>query len=208
MPVLEILQLKIKPTISTTNPSILTSLRTVRQSLAQEVHPTHSRFYQSIEDPYLIYVFGLWDSLSQHHDFLSSPLRTEILLPQEDLLDFSWCIHIEIDSMQQLPLEAPIVAIARIKLKSGDHHVKTHEAITARYRSVLEERTRPFGVVEGRRVDGGVEGGKEEVVITGWETKEDHLAFGVGLREKNEDYRGLREHWEGVEASHVRHMER
>lgn len=109
--------------------------------------------------------------------------------------------------MQQLPLEAPTVAIARIKLKSGDHHVKQHEEIIAMYRSVLEERTRPFGVVQGWRGDGG-EGEREEVVITGWETKEDYLAFSAGLREKNEDYRWLREHWESVEASHVRDMEK
>ena len=208
MPVLEILQLKIKDTVSPSNPAVLTSLRTVRTSLAQNVHPTHSRFYQSIEDPSLIYVLGLWDSLSQHQDFLSSPLKTEILTPQEDLLDFNWCVHIEIESNNQLPLKAPIMSIARITLKSGDHHVKQHREITARYRSVLEERTRPFGVVQGPRVDGGEEGEREEVIITGWETKEDHLTFGAGLRERNEDYRRLREHWESVEVSHFRNMER
>jgi hypothetical protein len=206
MPVLEILQLRIKPSISPSDLSILTSLRTVRTSLAEKIHPTNSRFYHSIEDPSLIYVLGLWDSLSKHQDFLSSPLKTEILSPQEDLLDFSWCIHIEVDSMNQLPLKAPILSIARVKLKSGDHHVKQHEEITARYRGVLEERTRPFGVVQGRRVDGG-EGEREDVVITGWETKEDHWAFSAGLRERNEDYRGLREQWESIEVSHVRDME-
>lgn len=208
MPVLEILQLKIKPTIDPSNLSILTSLRTVRTSLAQKIHPTHSRFYQSIEDTSLIYVLGLWDSLSQHQDFLSSPLKTDILSPQEDLLDFSWCLHIELDSMNQLPLKAPILSIARIKLKSGDYHVKQHEEITAQYRPVLKVRSRPFGVVEGWKIDGGAEGERESVVITGWETKEDHLEFRAGLRERNGDYRDLREHWESVEVSHVRDMER
>jgi hypothetical protein len=207
MSILEILQLKVKPTTEPSNPAILASLRTVRQSLAQKVHATQSRFYHSIEDTSLIYVLGLWDSLSQHQVFLSSPLKDEILSPQEDLLDFGWCIHIEMDSMNQLPLKAPILSIARIKLKSGDYHVKQHEEITARYRSVLKARTGPCGVVEGWRID-GEDGEREQVFITGWETKEDHLEFSAGLGERNGDYRGLREHWESVEVSHVRDMER
>jgi hypothetical protein len=207
MPALEILQLKVKPNISSSDPAILTSLRTVRESLAQKIHPTRSRFYQSIEDSSLIYVLGLWTSLSQHHDFLSSPLRAEILSPQEHLLDFGWCVHIPVEKMEDLPLEAPIVAIARIKVKSGEH-VKLLKEITERYRDVLEERTRPFGIVEGWRMDGEDGSEREQVVVTGWEKKEDHVTFGAGLREKFEDYRGLRDHWESLEASHMKDMER
>ncbi|KAE9372807.1 hypothetical protein N431DRAFT_558540 [Stipitochalara longipes BDJ] len=207
MPVLEILQLKVKPNITPTDPSILTSLQTVRSLLAQKIHPTHSRFYQSIEDASLIYVLGLWDSLSQHQDFLSSPFRAEVLAPQEHLLDFSWCVHIPLEKMEDLPLEAPVVAIARLKVKSGEH-VVIHKEITGRYREVLEESTKPFGVVEGWRVDGGEEGEREQLVITGWREREDHLAFTASSREKFEDYRGLREHWESVEASHMKDMER
>ncbi|KAN0110957.1 hypothetical protein V8E51_007344 [Hyaloscypha variabilis] len=207
MPVLEVLQLKVKPTITPTNPSILTSLHTVRSLLASKIHPTQSRFYQSIEDPSLIFVLGLWDSLSQHQTFLSSPFRAEVLAPQEDLLDFSWCVHIPIGKREDLPLEAPIVSVARIKLKSGEH-VQLHKEITGRYREVLEETTKPFGVVERWILDGGEEGEREQVVITGWTGKEEHLAFSAGLRERFEDYRSLRGHWESVVASHMRDMEK
>lgn len=99
--------------------------------------------------------------------------------------------------MEDLPLEAPIIAIARITVKSGEH-VKLHKEITARYRGLLEERTKPFGVVEGWRIDGEEEGEREQVIVTGWEKKEDHLAFGVGLRD----------HWDSAEASHMKDMER
>jgi hypothetical protein len=207
MPVLEVLQLKVKPTINPTNSSILTSLQTVRSLLASKIHPTQSRFYQSIEDPSLIFVLGIWDSLSQHQAFLSSPFRVEVLSPQEDLLDFSWCVHIPIVKREDLPLEAPIVSVARIKLKSGEH-VPLHKEITGRYREVLEETTKPFGVVEGWILDGREEGKREQVVITGWPGKEEHLAFSAGLRERFEDYRGLRGHWESVMASHMRDMEK
>jgi len=205
MPVLEVLQLKVKPKIHPADPSILTSLRTVRSLLASKIHATHSRFYQSIEDSTLIYVLGLWDTLSQHQSFLSSSLREEILAPQEHVLDFGWCVHIPLEKMEDLPLEAPVVAVARLKVKSGES-LKLHQEITGRYRGVLEEETRPFGVVEGWRLDGGE--GREQVIITGWREKEDHLKFGEGLREKFEDYRSLRGHWEGVEASHMRDMEK
>ncbi|KAH8759168.1 hypothetical protein BGZ57DRAFT_932358 [Hyaloscypha finlandica] len=208
MPVLEVLQLKIKPDISLLDPAILTSLQAVRTSLAEKIHPTHSRFYQSIEDPSLIYVLGLWTSLSQHQDFLSSAVRAEILAPQEHLLDFSWCVHIPLGKMEDLPLDAPVVAIARIKVKS-EQYLRLHNEIAGRYRRVLEERTSPFGVADGWRIDLDGRGAENEnLIITGWEKKEDRLAFEAGLREKFEDYRGLRDHWESVEASHTRDMEK
>jgi hypothetical protein len=207
MPVLEILQLKIKPTISPDNPSILTSLRTVRSSLAEKVHLTHSRFFRALEDPSLIYVLGLWPNLATHQAFLSSPLKPSILAPQDDLLDFNWMLHIPLEDLETLSstLEVPIVAIARLHVKGGEH-VIAHKEITGRYGHMLVERAKPFGVVEGWRVDGEV--GKEElVVITGWEAKEEHLVFGAGLREKYPDYATLRDHWEAFEANHMRDME-
>jgi hypothetical protein len=210
MPVLEILQLKTKPDISPSNPSILKSLQTVRQSLAEKIHPTHSRFYRALEDPSLIYVLGLWPSIATHRSFLSSPLKASILSPQDDLLDFNWMIHIELDSIESMEelsvLDAPVVAIARLHVKGGKH-VIAHIEITGRYSGMLVERTKPWVVVEGWRVDGEV-GKEEQVVITGWQEKEDHMAFGAGLREKYTDYAGLRHHWEGFEANHMKDMEK
>jgi hypothetical protein len=208
MPVLEILQLKIKPSISPTDPSILTSLRTVRSSLAQKVHPTHSRFFCALEDPALIYVFGLWPNVATHQAFLSSPLKPSILSPQDDLLDFNWMIHIPLEDEETLSstLEAPIVAIARLHVKGGEH-VICHKEITGQYGHMLVERTKPFGVVEGWRVDKEA-GSEEQVVITGWEAKEDNMAFMARLSKKYPDYATLRDHWEGFEANNMRDMEK
>jgi len=172
------------------------------------VHATHSRFFQALEDPTLIYVLGLWPNLQTHQSFLASPLKPEILSPQQDLLDFGWMIHIPLEDLESLPLGAPIVAIARLHVKGGEH-VIAHKEITGRYGGMLVERTKPYGVVEGWRVD-GEEGAQEQeqVVITGWEAKEDHLAFGAGLRETYPDYAGLRDHWQGIEVNHMRDMEK
>jgi len=110
--------------------------------------------------------------------------------------------------MEDLPLDAPVVAIARIKVKS-EQHLRLHNEIAGRYRRVLEERTSPFGVADGWRIDLDGRGAENEnLIITGWEKKEDRLAFEAGLREKFEDNRGLRDHWESVEASHTRDMEK
>ena len=122
------------------------------------------------------------------------------------MLDFGWCVHIPIDRMEDLPLEAPVVAVARLRVKSGEHE-SLHREITGRYRGVLEEETKPWGVVEGWILD-GEEGEREQVVITGWREKEDRVKFEAGMRETFEDYRSLRDYWEVVEASHMKDIEK
>jgi hypothetical protein len=205
MSVLEICQLKVKDNISPSDSSIIASLQKVRTELKERVHPTNSRFFQTIEDPTLIYILGTWPSVAKHQTFLSSPEKPQILDAQQNLLDFNWMLHIPLDNMSSLPLDAPVVAIARAHVKGGEH-VTAHKKITGKYRDKLDERTKPHKVVEGWRVD--EEPGKQEnVVITGWKSREDHLEFSAGLREKYADYAALNKHWEKVEAHHMRDME-
>jgi heme-degrading monooxygenase HmoA len=202
MPVLEILLLKTKPSIPPTSPLILTSLQTVRSLLAAKIHATQSHFYRTTEDASKIYILGLWPSLSAHQAFLASPLRKEILAPQEELLDFVWCVHVQVSGWEDVPIGAPVVSIARIKVKGGEEG--RHESVTGKYEGRLREAT-GWGVVSGWVLDEG--GERENVVITGWRTREEHLEFGRGMGEEFEDYRALREGWESVDVGHGKDME-
>src|SRR4051812_38878765 len=98
MPVLEVTQLRLKG-ISAADQSLLDSLDAVRSILK-----TNSRFYHCIEEPSLIYILGIWPSLAAHRAFLDSPECHEILGPQEELLEFQWSLHMELDAMVSLPL--------------------------------------------------------------------------------------------------------
>lgn len=173
MPILEICQLKIKHHLSQDDPSLLSALQKARTGLREKVVNTYSRFYRCIEDPSLIYILGSWPSLARHEQFLASPHKAEILDEQDEFFDFQWIIHTEIGGLEELPLDTPIVGIARLFVKNGGVEV---------YRSEVErlgkliENTKPYKSVGEWRVD-CEEGKFEHVIITGWQKDEDCAIF-------------------------------
>jgi hypothetical protein len=172
MSVLEICQLRIKDGLSTDDPSVLQSLIEVRSMLKSKITNTNSRFYQCIEDPTLIYIFGVWPSVSSHENFRSSPARPEILAPQEDVLDFGWITHMPLPGMESLPLDAPVMSLARFFVKGGDDHVEFQKVLD-KSRAKIVDATRPYTVVDGWSCD--AEPGKHEaLVFTGWASTKDH----------------------------------
>lgn len=112
MPVIEITQLRLK-VLTFDDPALLKGLSLVRSKLQ-----TNSRFFSCIEDTNLIYIFGVWSSLDAHQTFLASPTRDEILGPQEEILDFQWTIHLELDVTSPLLLDAPFIAIERLDVNA------------------------------------------------------------------------------------------
>lgn len=205
MPVLEICLLKVKPSISPTSPLLLTSLQKVRTTLATRITNTASRFYQSLEDPTEIYILGIWPTLAAHHTFLASPEKAEILDAQQDLLDFGWILHIPIESMDEVPFDAPVMAITRLFVKG--EHVRRYKEVGAKYREKVVEGTKPFRIVNGWRVD-GEEGRLENVILTGWETREAHFEFTAAMVEKFPEYGTVKDCCEGMELSHCVNMEK
>jgi len=94
MTVLEFLTLRISPTLSEIDPKVLSALVTSRTTLASLVHDTQSRFYRDTKDPAIIYLFGEWDSVSQHAAFLESSVRDKVLAPQKNVLSFVEAVHL------------------------------------------------------------------------------------------------------------------
>lgn len=206
MAILEICQLKIKPHLSQDDPSLLAALQKARTGLREKVVDTQSRFYCCIEDPSLIYILGLWPSLNRHKEFLHSPHKAEILDEQDELFDFQWIIHTEIDGgLEVVPVQAPVMGIARLFIKEDG--VAGYQAVVDKYGKVIEEGTKPYKSFAAWRVD--CEDGKyEHLVITGWEKEGNHAAFTQKTRQEYPEYAGVRENYEGMDVKHVRHMER
>ncbi|KAF2809642.1 uncharacterized protein BDZ99DRAFT_463424 [Mytilinidion resinicola] len=200
MPMLEVCRLRLKDGVSASDDALLKTLSTVRSVLK-----TNSRFYNCIEDPSLVYILGIWPTLEAHKAFLASPEKEKVLGSQEDQLDFQWILHMELDDISSLPLDAPVMAIARLFLKGGQH-IEEYDRIVNKHRATLADATEPYNVVEGWRND-SEPGKREALMFTGWASMEAHKAFTAKMRE-DEDYASVRNNYEGMEVRHARDMER
>jgi heme-degrading monooxygenase HmoA len=168
MPVLEVTQLRLRrPDVG--DQTLLKSLSTVRDALQ-----TNSQFYKCIEDPTLIYILGIWPSLDAHNKFLASPARDEVLGPQEDMLEFRWSVHMELSTMDELPLDAPVIAITRLFIRGEE--VDAYNSAAVNDQHTIAKATRPFNVVYGWRLD-SAPGKHEALQFTGWEDAQAHAAF-------------------------------
>jgi hypothetical protein len=211
MPFLELTHLTLKPTLSPNDPVILTSLVNVRTLLASKVHRTNSRFYVSVSNPREIYILGSWPTIAAHHAFLASPIKTEILGPQEHVFDFQWGIHIplpegEKGGMENLPLNAPVLAIARLFIKPEKKQTDEYQRVLDKYRHLISDATKPWAVFDGWRCD-APDGEPEAVMLSGWESEGGHDEFRVRVRGENEEYAGIRETYRGMSVVHVRYLE-
>lgn len=158
MPVVEITQLRLRG-VTADDPALLESLSQVRGKLQ-----TNSRFFSCIEEPSLVYIFGVWPSLDAHLDFLASPARDEVLGPQEAILDFQWTIHLKLDSISPLLLDAPFLALERLDVNAANVDA---------YNQVVENlrRNDPLDVTYAWRCDMPT-GSHEAAVLTSWNSEE------------------------------------
>ena len=168
MPVLEVTQLRLKG-VAADDPALLQALSAVRAKLH-----TGSQFYGCVEYPMFIYILGIWPSLDAHKDFLASPSKEEVLGPQEDMLQFCWTVHVDMGSMDLLPLDAPILAIERIRVSKDC--TQTFQQAIEKYAQELQA-SHPFKVAHGRICDGAK--GHEVLVFNGWKTAQDYVSFSV-----------------------------
>jgi hypothetical protein len=167
MPVLEITQLRLKG-ITVADSALLKNLSAVRDKLQ-----TNSVFYCCIEDPTLVYIFGIWHSLDAHLEFLASSTRDAVLGPQADILDFEWTVHQELDGVASLPLNAPILAIERLLVQGWC--VLTFEQAVTRHARLLQEN-HSTETIHGWRCDAPA-GTHEAIIFSGCKDKKSHTPF-------------------------------
>jgi hypothetical protein len=80
-------------------------------------------------------------SLAAHKAFIIPPEKSEILKPQEGLVDFNWMLHILISSMSNVPLDATVMAISRLHV-TGEY-VTEFTRITQMYLHLVEASKPP-----------------------------------------------------------------
>lgn len=173
--------LRIKSPYTATTPALLKSLQQVRAQLGN-----HSRFYHILEDPSQVYILGLWPSLAAHQEFLASPKSKEILGPQGDKLEFVWGSHIPLESYDQLPLKANLLAFTRLWIAPQD--VEGYQAIVDQNQPIVASVTAPHPVYTTWRID-APEGKPESVLFTGWENLPVHEAFMEKRSAESKEYK-------------------
>ncbi|KAF2004811.1 hypothetical protein P154DRAFT_19323 [Amniculicola lignicola CBS 123094] len=198
MPVLEWTALRLKG-VDIADPSLLKNLSDVRERLQ-----TNSVFYHCIEDPSLIYILGLWPSLEAHRRFLNSPERDEVLGAQESQLGFEGTVHMELDTMDSLPLDAPVMAMARLFIQ--DDCVDAFTRGLAEYRQTFIDGAKPYNVVDGWRID--AETGKHEsLLISGWTNAQAQIKF-MAKASEHAGFAATRANCQRVEVRHAYNMEK
>jgi heme-degrading monooxygenase HmoA len=204
MAVLEICHLKIKSHLGHTDPSLLAALQKARSELRDRVVDTQSRFYQCMEDPSSIYLFGIWPSTQRHDEFLSSAEKSAILDGQEAFFDFGWILHVAIASLADLPLAAPVLSLGYFKVRDGEEGA--FQRIWDKYGGVLATATAPYPSLGAWRID-AEEGKREYVVVTGWEDKAKHDECRQSMRGQYEDFAAVRDTCTWGSVIHARDME-
>ena len=200
MSVLELTQLRVKG-LSADDPALLQSLSVVRGQLH-----TNSAFYHCIEDPTLIYILGVWPSLEAHLEFLASPARDEVLGPQENVLQFCWTVHMKLEGMSSLPLDAPVLAIEILSVK-GDC-VDAFDQAAMRHTQLLLGGSHPFKVAHGWRCD-AVAGSHEALIFSGWLNAHAHVTFTARQEGYGDgDNAAIAGQYEEIQVHHARNLER
>jgi hypothetical protein len=198
MPVLEVTQLRLKG-LSADDPQLLHILSDVRDKLQ-----TGSQFYICIEDPTKLYIFGIWGDLKQHLDFLASPAREEILGPQENLLEFQWSLHIEVEGMSSLPLDAPILGIERLSVE--EDYVGAVSRAAQRHVQRLQGN-HPFRAACGRVCDANPQT-QQLLIFSGWENDQAHVRFSDGQQDHSDsDGSTISGHYEELLVHHAKNLE-
>ncbi|KAF2200445.1 hypothetical protein GQ43DRAFT_73084 [Delitschia confertaspora ATCC 74209] len=203
MPILEVCELRLRKGVSVSDPKLLKNLQYVRSQLG-----TNSQFYQCIVDPALIYILGLWPSLDAHNAFLASPEKQRVLGPQEDQMEFQWAVHVELDAVESLPLDAPVMAIARVFISHGGTNTyrKENDGAIAKQVSNIFEATKPYKATYGWRLD-AEQGSSEVLVFSGWESAEAYATYTLRAGWETE-YAELRDQCVGIQVHHGRNIER
>lgn len=106
--------------------------------------------------------------------------------------------------MSSLPLDAPFLAIERLRVKGGEHMME-YDRIMGGLVSGIREVTEPYKVVVGWRCD-SEPGEQESLIFTGFETSS--RASTVKTRSGRPEWESLMDHLEGTEATYGKDMER
>lgn len=153
-------------------------------------------WYTQIEDPSIFYIVGSWASVQRHRqEWLPSAANHGLL---GGLVIVDWMFHVKV-AQDQLPLDAPVMAIGRHFIKPGAH-VEFEETFGS-VKHHVANYTAPRGVAGGWRVEKEAEDQEDWVLFTGWPGSAKHSEFAETPEFK--EYASIKHFVEKIEVKHA-----
>ena len=207
--------------ITKDNPTLAVDLiKNLKQAKAvlESVSGYRFRYFQQIEDPSIIYIMGLWDSVAAHDAFLASPENQKLLELFKD--DLRWTgdrmitlWHLEGDVFALDPSSDLKSVFTAPTISCNRHFVPTEKKVEfaskfKEVRGVLEDYSKPFKAIGGWRIEKEQVDGKEReewALFSGFDSVDHHMAF--AKTKPFEKYREIVGCVEGFEVKHLRAIE-
>ncbi|KAF2032514.1 hypothetical protein EK21DRAFT_60610 [Setomelanomma holmii] len=210
MTVTEIALLWLSPNVKVDDADLRSKLAHAKKVMQD--YTGHTFYYfQQIEDPSNVYIFGEWESLDQHMSgFIPSEGNQAVLEALKDDMSVQWLLHIDA-SHEKLPLPKSaadkakalrgelVISVVRHFTKdcAKEQFQKTYVANEQYLQEFLTEGT----LGGGWRVD--KEDDKEEwILLCPWTSVEQHHDFASTT--SFEKYGQIREHIGGAEIKHAK----
>jgi heme-degrading monooxygenase HmoA len=210
MTITEIALLHLASSITVENANLRSAL--ARAKAVMEGYTRNNFYYfQQIEDPSYIYIFGEWESLDQHmNHFIPGAENQALLELLKDRMTVDWLLHANV-SHADLPLPKTDAELAKacsgeVVLSVARHFVKEGEKKLFEGRFEANKHYLQDYITEGTmgggwRID--TEGGKDEwVLLCPFRDVQQHLDF--AKTESFEHYGQIREYIDGAEIKHVK----
>jgi heme-degrading monooxygenase HmoA len=176
------------------------------------------RYFQQIEDPSLIYILGLWDSVAAHDGFVASPENQRLLELFKNDISMTgdrkmtlW--HLEGDIFALNPSSAlkSVFTVPAISINRHSVPAEKKEGFVNKFqevRDILEDYAKPFKVVGGWRIEKEEVNGKEReewALFSGFNSVDHHMAF--ANTDPFQKYREIVGFVEGFDVKHLKTIE-
>lgn len=104
-----------------------------------------------------------------------------------------------------LPLQAPMIALARLFVKPDP--AKGFLGYTKKYRESIKLETATFSVSDGWRCD-STEREREYVMLDGWQSKEQHVEWRTKHNKESSEPVDFKDYILGTDVVYLRNIER
>ena len=219
MPVTELALIRILPQDHPVNSSDIVSLFSASDAALYSYNQKSFIYFQQIEDPNYIYIFGDWESAEEHYTrYVPSEPNQQALKSLKDRVEVVWLQHLEVDR-EDLPLVRENNGVIGI----GRHYMTKENRVE--FERLFDERkgllhayaTRGTptggwrlewdGEVNEKAKEAAMERQREEwVLISPWADVAEHTAF--EKTDTSDDFKALREILEEVDIKHARRIKK
>jgi heme-degrading monooxygenase HmoA len=216
MPVTEFAILPLTRSLTKDNstlPEILIDKLRIAKTVLDQASKYKFHYFQQIEVPSIVYIIGRWDSSEAHYAFLPSAENQELLeLFKEDIVMDGedegkkmqmWHLGNDVFAVAsgtEWFFNAPVISCNRhfVPKKQKSGFIEQFNEV----KGILEEFTKPYGVVGGWRIEKEAEEKEEWVLYLGFESVDNHMQF--AKTRGFEKYREIVGFVGGFELKHLR----